>query len=100
MSSEGKKVFVCGEKFFCSLFVSLGCVSAVWRGDENEVLEKMKAEKGAFFIFSQSAFEELREHFRELFPEAPYIVFPLPGEENKIEKEIAELVKIAVGVEI
>jgi len=100
MSSEGKKVFVCGENFFCSLFASLGCVWAEWKGDENEVLEKMKAENGAFFIFSQNAFEKLREKFRELFPESPYIVFPLPGEENKIEKEIAELVKIAVGVEI
>lgn len=100
MSSEEKKVFVCGEKFFCSLFVSLGCVSAEWRGNETEVLEKMKTARGAFFIFSQTAFEEIRESFRELFPVSPYIVFPLPGEENKIESEIAELVKIAVGVEI
>ncbi|MBA3064980.1 hypothetical protein KJ633_04040 [bacterium] len=100
MSSEGKKVFVCGEKFFCSLFAHLGCVTAEWKGDEKEVFEKMKDGNGAFFIFSQSAFEKLRKNFREFFPSSPYIVFPLPGEENKIEKEIAELVKIAVGVEI
>jgi len=100
MSPEEKKVFVCGEKFFCSLFVSLGCEPAEWKGDETEVLEKMKSLGAGFVIFSQSAFEKLRKNFRELFPEAPYIVFPFPGEENKIEKEIAELVKIAVGVEI
>lgn len=100
MSPEEKKVFACGENFFCSLFASLGAATAEWKGDEAEVFEKMKAEQGAFFIFSQSAFEDLKKNFKESFPDAPYIVFPLPGEENKIEREIAELVKIAVGVEI
>ncbi|PIV19086.1 MAG: hypothetical protein COZ15_04255 [Elusimicrobia bacterium CG_4_10_14_3_um_filter_49_12_50_7] len=100
MSHEEKKVFACGDKIFCSLFSAIGASTAEWKGDERGVFKKMEDEKGAFFIFSQSAFDGLKKKFRERFAGAPYIVFPLPGEDNRIEKEVAELVKIAVGVEM
>ncbi len=100
MSPDKKDIFVCGESFFCNLFLQAGCTAVEESAGREEILKKMKEENPAFFIFSQAAFEKMKRALNENFLGAPYIVFPLPGEENLIEHEISELVKIAVGVEL
>ena len=100
MSPDKKDIFVCGESFFCSVFKQAGCTAVEENAGREEILKRMKEENPAFFIFSQSAFGKMKRVFSENFIAAPYIVFPMPGEENLIEHEISELVKIAVGVEL
>lgn len=100
MKYPEKPVIACGEDFFCSLFRQAGCAAVRMEEDIPEIIKKMKKEKPLFFIFSQNAFEKIKKEFRENYAGSPYIVFPLPGEENRIEKAIADLVKIAVGVEL
>ena len=100
MKGSENSVFACGGSFFRSLFAQAGCLTADSAAENSEIIGKMKEENPGFFIFSQKAFEKIKKDFRENFADSPYIVFPLPGEENLIEKEIAELVKIAVGVEL
>ena len=100
MAGAENSVFACGESFFRSLFLQAGCITADSSADNSEIIKKMKEENPGVFIFSQKAFEKIKKDFKENFEDRPYIVFPFPGEENLIEKEIAELVKIAVGVEL
>ena len=100
MSPDKKDIFVCGESFFCNVFKQAGCEAVEEETEREEILKKMKDKKPSFFIFSQAAFEKMKRDFNENFIGAPYIVFPMPGEENLIEREISELVKIAVGVEL
>ena len=100
MSPDKQDIFVCGESFFCNLFLQAGCTAVEEKTEREDILKEMKKKNPSFFIFSQSAFEKIKRDFNENFVGAPYIVFPMPGEKNLIKEEISELVKLAVGVEL
>ncbi len=99
--TDGKKdIFACGPDYFCDLFSSVGCFSVSADLPEDEIIGEMKKNDFSFFIFSQDAFEKVKDLFKKNFPLAPFIVFPEPGQEDKMKAEISNLVRLAVGVEI
>ena len=100
MSDAKNDIFVCGSEYFCELFSSVGCFAVADDLPREDIINRMKKGGFSFFIFSQDAFEKLRDDFEKSFPLSPFIVFPHPGQEDKMKNEISRLVRLAVGVEI